>query len=156
VVRPELRLELRAALHRAFEHNERTLSLPIPVQFNGAAHAVVMQVSPVPREESSRAALVIFVEGGPTTLTGLEAGTGATSPTVTRLREELHAARTVLRTSREQHEAATEELRAANEELQSINEEYRSTAEELETSKEELQSINEELQTLNNELKLKL
>ena len=62
----------------------------------------------------------------------------------------------ILRTTREESEAANEELRAANEELQSINEEYRSTSEELETSKEELQSINEELQTVNSELKLKL
>ena len=153
VVRPELRLELRAALHRAFENDEPTVSLPIPVRFDGVSKSVVINVRPVKRDDSMRAALVLFIEGGPAD--PFESSTEESSTAVAQLREELHATRAVLRTTREQYEAATEELRAANEELQSINEEYRSTAEELETSKEELQSINEELQTLNNELKLK-
>lgn len=156
IVRPELRLELKAALHRALEQGKPTVTLPIPVQFNGGpAKAVVLHVSPVNRD-TSRAALVLFLEGGDADSGSIETPAGEPSAVVTQLREELLATRTVLRTTREQYEAATEELRAANEELQSINEEYRSTAEELETSKEELQSINEELQTLNNELKLKL
>src|SRR5262249_5106163 len=33
VVRPELRLDLQAGLHRAFEQNEATLTLPLAVQF---------------------------------------------------------------------------------------------------------------------------
>lgn len=157
IVRPELRLELRAALHRAFESNEPTVSLPIPVRFNGAPKAVVLHVRPVKRDDAPRAALVMFIEGGAAEpISSAGSGGGEQSRVLAQLREELHATRTALRTAREQYEAATEELRAANEELQSINEEYRSTAEELETSKEELQSINEELQTLNNELKLKL
>lgn len=157
IVRPELRLELRAALHRAFESNEPTVSLPIPVRFNGAPKAIVLHVRPMKRDDAPRAALVMFIEGGAMEPDSSTRPEGGEQPTViAQLREELNATRTVLRTTREQYEAATEELRAANEELQSINEEYRSTAEELETSKEELQSINEELQTLNNELKLKL
>jgi two-component system CheB/CheR fusion protein len=157
IVRPELRLELRAALHRAFERNEPTVTLPIPVQFDGKPNTVVLYVRPLRRDEGPRAALVLFMEGGGSAeLSAAEAAGGEDGKLAAQLREELHATRTVLRTTREQYEAATEELRAANEELQSINEEYRSTAEELETSKEELQSINEELQTLNSELKLKL
>jgi len=156
VVRPELRLELTAALHRAFEQGQPSVTLPIPVRFNGSPTAVVLHVRPVMREGVPRTALVLFLEGGPVEAGQEPAQIGEASPIVSQLREELSATRTVLRTTREQYEAATEELRAANEELQSINEEYRSTAEELETSKEELQSINEELQTLNNELKIKL
>jgi len=157
IVRPELRLEVRAALHRAFEQNEASVSLPIPVRFNGAPKAVVVHVRPTRHEDGMRAAVVMFLEGGDIEPAPDDALVSCeTSAAVAQLREELQATRTVLRTTREQYEAATEELRAANEELQSINEEYRSTAEELETSKEELQSINEELQTLNNELKLKL
>lgn len=158
IVRPELRLELRAALRRAFESDEPSVSLPIPVRFNGGApKTIVLHVRPVKREDAPRAALVMFIEGGPAEpAASLRAGEGEQSSVIAQLREELNATRAALRTTREQYEAATEELRAANEELQSINEEYRSTAEELETSKEELQSINEELQTLNNELKLKL
>ncbi len=157
IVRPELRLELRGALHRAFEQNLASVSLPIPVQFNGTANAVVLLVRPISKDDATRTALVMFLEGGPIEAAPPDvAQRGEPSAVVGQLREELSTARRLQRTTRDQYDGATEELRAANEELQSINEEYRSTAEELETSKEELQSINEELQTLNHELKLKL
>ncbi len=158
LVRPELRFDLRAALHRAFERNQPSLSLPIPVQFNGAQKRVFLQVRPVALEKDGpRQAVVFFIEGEP-----IEPGEANKESTDrdkfsdNALKEELELTRSHLRASREEFEAANEELRAANEELQSINEEYRSTAEELETSKEELQSINEELQTVNSELKIKL
>lgn len=154
-VRPELRLDVEAGLHRAFEHDERSVSLPIPVRFNGTPQAVVVQITPIKEDGRVRKALVLFVEGGPADETGDAQEANGSSPIVVKLREELLANKSLLRITREQYETAMEELKAANEELQSINEEYRSTAEELETSKEELQSINEELQTLNNELKLK-
>ena len=44
LVRPELRFELRSALHRLFEQNAASLSLPIAVRFNGAAHRVLLLV----------------------------------------------------------------------------------------------------------------
>ncbi len=157
IVRPELRLELRSALHRALENGLPSVSLPVPVQFNGSPTNVVLHVRPVPRDDGPTVALVMFLEGSSTEVLARELPTDAEpSGVLTQVRDELSATRAVLRVTREQYEAATEDLRAANEELQSINEEYRSTAEELETSKEELQSINEELQTVNNELKLKL
>ncbi len=154
-MRPELRLDVEAGLHRAFEHDERSVSLPIPVRFNGTPQAVVVQITPIKEDGRVRKALVLFVEGGPADQEGDAPEANEASPIVVKLREELLANKSLLRITREQYETAMEELKAANEELQSINEEYRSTAEELETSKEELQSINEELQTLNNELKLK-
>ncbi len=161
MVRPELRFDLRSALHRAFENDQATLSMPILVQFNGAPHRVFLHVKPVPQEgERRRFALVLFIEGEAVQQNqdaGIAYGTSAAADeTVRQLQEELQLTRNRLRATREEAEATNEELRAANEELQSINEEYRSTSEELETSKEELQSINEELQTVNNELKLKL
>jgi two-component system CheB/CheR fusion protein len=162
MVREELRFDLRAALHRAFERGEPTLSMPLLVRFNGARHRVYLHVKPVVQHnDPTRYALVLFIEGEAVEDDVLENGLGlqdgrATADTVRLLQEELQLAHDRLRGTREESEAANEELRAANEELQSINEEYRSTSEELETSKEELQSINEELQTVNNELKLKL
>lgn len=161
LARPEFRLDLRAALYRAFERNESTLSMPILVRFNGDAHRVYLQVRPVPQEtsRSARRALVMFIEGEAVEDSHEVASAvddRTSGETVRRLAEELRLTQARLRTMREESEAANEELRAANEELQSINEEYRSTSEELETSKEELQSVNEELQTVNNELKLKL
>ncbi len=158
LVRPELRFELRTALHRAFERDEASLSAAIPVRFNGSAHPVYLQVRPQPRDthdKDSRRAIVFFIEGD-TDKSGPLTGPEQEDDTVIQLRQELDQAHGRLRTMRGEFETATEELRAANEELQSINEEYRSTAEELETSKEELQSINEELLTVNTELKLKL
>jgi two-component system CheB/CheR fusion protein len=156
LVRPELRFELRSALHRAFEARTPSLSLAIPVQFNGTPHRVHVQVKPVDDgSDEPRQAVVMFLEGDAIDRDATAADP-ATDETVRRLTQELDLAQTRLRTMREESDAANEELRAANEELQSINEEYRSTSEELETSKEELQSINEELQTVNTELKLKL
>jgi two-component system CheB/CheR fusion protein len=158
IVRPELRLDLRTSLHRVFEHNQTTLTIPIAVRFNGEQRHVSLQVRPVATENNGRAAIVLFLEGGPIdrSLEAVPVDDPASSSLVNQLREELLATREHLRASRDQYDAVTEELRASNEELQSMNEEYRSTSEELETSKEELQSINEELQTLNNELKMKL
>jgi len=162
LVREEFRFDLRAALHRAFERNEATLSMPILAQLDGQPHRVYLQVKPVLQgSDPTRHALVLFIEGeavdksAEMTSETLD-GRPATNQTIRQLQEELQLAQNRLRVTREESEAANEELRAANEELQSMNEEYRSTAEELETSKEELQSINEELQTVNNELKLKL
>ncbi len=159
LVRPELRFELRSALHRVFESAQPWLSLSIPVRFNGSPHRVLMQVKPDDHDGNADvSAVVLFIEGG--TVEQASAGQSAESDAgneiIARLREELQQTQARLRTTREESESANEELRAANEELQSINEEYRSTSEELETSKEELQSINEELQTVNSELKLKL
>jgi two-component system CheB/CheR fusion protein len=159
LVRPELKLDLQASLHRAFEQERTTLTLPLAVQFNGIPIQVSLYVRPIRNEGSTRVALVLFLEAGLARISSDErtaAQDGNDAQLIGQLRNELATTQAHLRTSREQYETITEELRASNEELQSINEEYRSTAEELETSKEELQSINEELQTLNNELKLKL
>jgi two-component system, chemotaxis family, CheB/CheR fusion protein len=157
LARPELRFELRSALHRFFEQRQSTLSLPIMVRFNGAPHRVHLQVAGVTDAAEAPRTLVMFIEGEAVDETVISAEPEqATNEVVRRLRQELELTQSRLRTVREESDATNEELRAANEELQSINEEYRSTSEELETSKEELQSINEELQTVNAELKLKL
>jgi two-component system, chemotaxis family, CheB/CheR fusion protein len=163
LVRQELRFDLRAALYRAFERGEATLSQPLFVHFNGSPHRIYLQVRPVQHDSETgpRQALVLFIEGGAVEEASEHAPMlpeehRAIEETIRQLKDELRLTQGRLRATREDSEAANEELRAANEELQSINEEYRSTSEELETSKEELQSINEELQTVNNELKLKL
>ncbi len=155
LVRSELRFEMRAALHRAFQQRKPTLSLPVRVNIDGQMHPVQIQVKPLQEAGEWRRAVVIFVEGDAINENVISAQQ-VTDETVRRLKEELEITQQRLRTMREELDAANEELRPSNEELQSINEEYRSTSEELETSKEELQSINEELQTVNSELKTKL
>jgi two-component system CheB/CheR fusion protein len=156
IVRPELRLDVRTGLERALQQQQPTVTLPIPVAFNGTAHRVVVHVMPLPSEEHSAVSAVVFFLDGGEVETPTEPATNAASTDSRRLHDELKAAREWLDISRNEHETAIQDLRAANEELQSINEEYRSTSEELETSKEELQSMNEELQTVKAELKAKL
>lgn len=158
VVRPELRLDLRLALDRAFEQNLPTLTHPSIASFGEELRRIAMQIVPVSvKPHTIKQAVVFFIDGGPAEKPDQADDTAEGKPDESRrLHAELKAAQEALISSRQNHEISIQELRAANEELQSINEEYRSTSEELETSKEELQSINEELQTVNAELKSKL
>ena len=158
LVRPELRLDLRSALRRAFDLGQATLTPAIPVAFNGTRHRVLLQVAPVVEKGDVPVgqALVVFLDAGPMAASGGDGIDPGQVGEMQRLRDDLDVAETRLTVSRSDYEAAIQDLRIANEELQSINEEYRSTSEELETSKEELQSMNEELRTLNAELKTKL
>jgi two-component system, chemotaxis family, CheB/CheR fusion protein len=162
IVRPELRLDLGQAIDRAVERKLPTLTLGVPVTFDGEARLIALNVVPVnPPEGETPQALIYFLDGGPAAPEEEppepETGhAGDRKDETRRLHAELRTAKEALALSRAEHELAMQELRAANEELQSINEEYRSTAEELETSKEELQSMNEELHTVNAELKKRL
>jgi two-component system CheB/CheR fusion protein len=168
LVRPELQLELRNAIFQAFEKDRSIVSNPVPVQFNGHPHRVVLAVRPIlgvkdPRRSGEKEVLVLFLENELDESTN-PAATQAETPAdpveqnvlVARLQSENQRLREQLQITIEEYDSSNEEMKAANEELQSINEEYRSATEELETSKEELQSINEELQTVNNDMKLKL
>lgn len=158
VVRPELRLDLQYAVERAFTTGAPTLTVPLPVAFNGHHNRIALHVTKVDHADHGPQALIVFLDGGVIELDPDEDEHDLeTKPDeVRRLHAELRAATEALVASRTKHESAIQDLRAANEELQSMNEEYRSTSEELETSKEELQSMNEELQTVNAELKIKL
>ena len=156
LVRPELRDELHALLHRAMERPEGQASPFISVRFNGNHHRIAM----VAQQRASkpgieRNVLITFLDGGER---GEETAVESepSNELIRSLHEKLRHAEQRIESMRDDSYLANQELRSANEELQSLNEEYRSTTEELETSKEELQSINEELQTVNNELKLKL
>ena len=161
LVRQELRVELRAALHFVRERSEPFVTKPIRVRFNGESGTVVLHVRPASAPQHQGYALVIFDERPAETAAEkpaeLPSGlpTGPTDALPDRqaeiLESELDQSRKRLQGIVEEYETSQEELKASNEELQSANEELRSTLEELETSKEELQSINEELQTVNQE-----
>ncbi|MEE4120720.1 MAG: CheR family methyltransferase [Paracoccaceae bacterium] len=156
LVRPELRLDLGFALHRALEDGEATFTAPVAVALDGARRRVAMHVAPDRSADKGAArAIVMFLEGGKVPDEPPSGGTALTAD-MRRMVQELGEVRDRLAQSQVENTVTMQELRAANEELQSMNEEYRSTSEELETSKEELQSMNEELQTLNDELKSRL
>jgi two-component system, chemotaxis family, CheB/CheR fusion protein len=162
LVRKELQIELRTALHAARTKNAPVDSKPVPVRFNGESGFVTLHVRPSlePRQEGF--ALVIFEErstqqsssppGAPAARPGKARRKEAPSDAIAQeLQAELEQTRQRLQAIIEEYESGQEEMKASNEELQSANEELRSTMEELETSKEELQSMNEELQTVNQE-----
>jgi two-component system CheB/CheR fusion protein len=168
LVRPEIQLELRAAIFQAFEKDRSVVSNPVFVQFNGHPRRVVVAVRPRielkgPGRSLEKHALILFLENELDE--AMEAADAASNRVgdhpklnelVVQLQSENQRLREQLQVTTEEYESSNEEMRASNEELQSINEEYRSATKELETSKEELQSVNEELQTVNNDLKLKL
>ncbi|HEX8097286.1 MAG TPA: chemotaxis protein CheB, partial [Pyrinomonadaceae bacterium] len=158
LVRPELRLELRAALYQAVQKRMNVEARDLEVDVDGKAARVNLQVRPVLRDDDATRGfiLVIFEDGlgawrGPD-----EALVARGEPMARQLEEELVRSKAQLSLSVEQYELQQEELKASNEELQAMNEELHSSAEELETSKEELQSLNEELTTVNQELKIKI
>ena len=165
LVRPELQLELRTVLFRAFEKGRATVSRPVTVQFNGHPHRVVLSVrSRIDAEANNnteKLALVVFLEDEinepiETIETHLPQVQAERDVRVAQLEGEVQRLREQLQVTIEENNSSNEEMKAANEELQSINEEYRSATEELETSKEELQSVNEELQAVNSEMRNKL
>ena len=160
LIRPELRLELRAALYQAAHNKSDVESRDISIPIAGETKFINLLVRPVLSQEDAARGffLVTFEETNEPTPNKQTkpAMTAEEEPLARRLEEELVEVKAQLRATIEHHERQREELKASNEELQSTNEEMRSAAEELETSKEELQSINEELATVNQELKVKI
>ena len=161
LIRPELRLELRAALYQATNSKTEAESRFVALAVGGEAEYVRVRVRPaLDGEDEARGFLLVLFEE-PTSAAAPEQAVARVvsadeEPIARRLEEELLEVRAQLIATIEQHELQREELKASNEELQAMNEEMRSAAEELETSKEELQSINEELTTVNQELKIRI
>ncbi|QDU98972.1 chemotaxis protein CheB [Lignipirellula cremea] len=152
LVREELRMELRTALHTARNDRTPTSTKPVQVKFNGQTGSVLLHVRPALEPQQEGFVLVIFEEREANLADPSHPGAADSRDShVPELEAELSAAYHRLQSIIEEYETAQEELRASNEEQQSANEELRSTLEELETSKEELQSMNEELQTVNQE-----
>lgn len=154
LLREELRIELRAALHSTHESGRPVRSSPVAVHFDGERRHVTIDVRQGSDAANAGFALVVFEEVGESELRAAPeqpAPDPAQGGRVRQLEAELDVARQRLQAIIEEYETTQEEMKASHEELQSANEELRSTLEELETSKEELQSMNEELQTVNQE-----
>ncbi len=159
LIRPELRLELRAALFQAAQKKVDVESNGIRIPSGDETKSIILRVRPVLSEGRARGFYLVLLEevNEPAPIEQRKVlVTGEDEPLARRLEEELLEVKAHLRSTIEHHELQREELRASNEELQAMNEEMRSAAEELETSKEELQSINEELTAVNQELKVKI
>jgi two-component system, chemotaxis family, CheB/CheR fusion protein len=156
LARPGLRVELRAALHKAMVSGQLVVQSKIRVGTNGGSQDLDLYVQPMRYLPASEGLfMVVFQDLGEIKPLGDQVDLTATDSEdadAHALEEELRATKERLQTATEELEASNEELKSGNEELQSMNEELQSANEELQTSKEELQSINEELQTVNAEL----
>jgi two-component system CheB/CheR fusion protein len=155
LARGDLRMELRTALHQAFQRGAPTVR-SVRVDGNGDGGRVVsLRVHPSAASEGAeKFALVLLEEQespGPEAGAAPAAGGRKRGRGVARLEEELRRATEQLEAVSAARDRTVEELQGANEELRSINEEQRAAGEELETSREEIQSINEELTTINQE-----
>jgi len=162
LVHPDLRADLRTALHLATRERKPVEVRQVHLSSQDGRNLKLV-VKPALREDSPLRGyfLVLFEEEEAPATPPVETATpmqltSPAEPEARQLAEELSRVKAQLRSTIEQYETHAEEARAANEELQAMNEELRSAAEELETSKEELQSVNEELTTVNQELKIKI
>jgi two-component system CheB/CheR fusion protein len=159
LVRPELRGDLRTALHQAAQQRASVAVRGIRLDGPGEP-SIAITVRPVLREGDPARGFFLVLFEEETTINVSQPPTVElttdTEPLNRHLEDELGRVKGQLRTTVEQYETQVEEAKASNEELQAMNEELRSSAEELETSKEELQSVNEELTTVNQELKIKI
>ncbi|MEZ4711762.1 MAG: PAS domain S-box protein [Caldilineaceae bacterium] len=155
-IQPELRLDLRTALYRAFNKGDRSISRGLHIDLGETVHLIHLHVGPVAEQGFPEGYVeVVFVAAEGADVLELAVTDGAIETDmvlVMRMEEELMRTREHLQVMIAEYEESGQELKTSNEELQSINEELKSTTEELETSKEELQSMNEELVTVNSDL----
>jgi two-component system, chemotaxis family, CheB/CheR fusion protein len=161
MARRGLRMDLRAAVHKAVSTGQGSVQSDISIGTNGGRQTISLFVQPIPRQDASDPVfMVVFKDVGGIKPEGetepIHTTDDVESANVRQLEKELRETRERLQITTEELESSNEELKSSNEELSSINEELQSSNEELETSKEELQSINEELQTVNAELNMRV
>ncbi len=157
LARTGLRLDLRAALHKAIGSGQLTAQTKVSIGVDGGRQEIDLYIQPLRiGTPPDTLYMIVFQDLGAIKPIIDELGSSGDEDVegarVRQLEAELRATKERLQTTTEELDSSNEELKSSNEELQSINEELQSTNEELETSKEELQSINEELQTVNAEL----
>jgi two-component system CheB/CheR fusion protein len=155
MARPELTLEISAAVHRAIETREDVTVDNLRVKTEAGQQLLRLTVKHLHEAEALANLLLVVFEDQPTPRR-VRLAKGALTPSdlnrddvVAALNKELQYTKHRLQTTIEEMDSSLEELKSTNEELQSANEELQSTNEEAMTNKEEMQSLNEELLTLN-------
>ena len=151
LVRPELRVELRALMRQTMEE-KKPVSRQVLMRDGEAAEdrmvCLTAETLDGPDDEETLY-IILFATIGTWEEPASVMEDGVAEQ---RMELELRDLRERLQSTIEEYETALEELKSSNEELVSVNEEAQSTNEELEASKEEMQSLNEELSTINAEL----
>lgn len=154
LVRDDLRLELRLALHRATQSQQvvRLEGLPRSAPSEQRVTVVVEPVLQPNRITCFRISFEPHTEALPPVVSQTIDAPADARDLIQQLERELADTKQRLHDAIEEKEQSQADLYATIEELRSMNEELQSTTEELQTSKEELQSLNEELQTVNEQL----
>jgi len=156
LVNPELRAELRTALHRVLRDGDSVVARRVRFSRGETPSFVNISARLFKDDDSGEDVIVVFfdeIENEVTVQQDVPVHDAAADASkLMDLEHDLHRAQKEMHSSMEDASAFAEELMASNEELQAINEELRSTSEELEAGKEELQSVNGELVTVNLEL----
>lgn len=179
MVKEELRLKLRTAIHQARQEAQAVRKEDIRLSLGDRTLSVRLDVVPFkPTTTSEEYFLVLFEDRSLPASVDLEIpgdlaqAESALQPQpqsrrkpshhpsqqspdrqeILRLQHELETTRAYLQSIIAEQQATNQDLRAANEEILSSNEELQSTNEELQTAKEEIQATNEELSTINDEL----
>ncbi len=151
MVRPNLRIKLRAAIHQAMLEKARIVIPGGRTNYEGKSGSCEIAVQPAVIAGEDLL-LVCFIDCPVLVHKRSSVTAPPDSEHVAELEQQLEAAQTELQAAIHSLETSNEEQKAINEEALSANEEYQSTNEELLTSKEELQSLNEELTALNSQL----
>src|SRR5262249_49329015 len=114
LVRPELRLDLKLALQRAFEHNESTITLPITMEIDGERRRILEYVALTEADKGfAPHALILFLDAG--AAGPLDEAISADTEQADekrRLIHELTIAQERLNASQKQYEEVVQELRA--------------------------------------------
>lgn len=173
MVKDELRLELRTAIHHVRQEKKAIRKEGIQLKQANQSCLIQIDVAPIQLDanptsnptsdlNSDAYFLILFREMAIASVSS-EADTTTRRSSerkkqnkdrveLLRLEQELETTKAHLRSIIEEQQATNQDLRAANEEILSSNEELQSTNEELQTAKEEIQATNEELSTINDEL----
>jgi two-component system CheB/CheR fusion protein len=151
MVRPHLRIKLRAAIHQAALEKARIVVSGGRTNHGSKAGSLAITVQPA-LIDGEDLLLVCFVDEPAPVRQKTRVGVTDDVERVAELERQLEATQAELQAAIHSLESSNEEQKALNEEALSANEEYQSSNEELLTSKEELQSMNEELTALNSQL----
>jgi two-component system, chemotaxis family, CheB/CheR fusion protein len=162
MVKPELVVELRAAIHQAKQQQEIVRQEGLRLSTATGVKTIDLEVIPFQVGTSDRPYLLVLFQESAIVIS--DASSQLATPRAkkgkqtlieqeqARLQQELATTREYLQAIIEEQESTNQAFQVANEEILSSNEELQSTNEELETSQEELQATNEELHTINEEL----
>ncbi len=162
MIKPELMVELRAAVHRARQQQDIVRQEGLRLTTATGVKTIDLEIIPFRVGIIDRLYLLVLFQEAAIAISDTSSQPLSPRPkkvkqTVVeqeqaRLQQELVTAREYLQAVIKEQESTSQAFQVANEEILSSNEELQSTNEELETSQEELQATNEELHTINEEL----